>query len=405
MSTKMRPIRETIPLDEARAIIGRTIAGIARTERVRLVEAHGRVLAAAATASADVPPFARAAMDGYAVRAADTVGARREAPQVLRRVGTLFTAQVTERPLAPGECFEIATGAPMPPGADAVVIVEDTGSSADLVQVFAAVQPAQNIGRQGSDIQAGQQVLEKGAWLTASQIGALAALGLTEVTVFAKPQVAILSTGNEIVEPGRPLAAGEIYDVNKFTVAAVIEAHGGVPQFVRTASDTLDDLDRAVDESLASDVIVFSGGSSVGERDLILDVIGDRGTVLFHGISVKPGKPTAFGVIEGKPVFGLPGYPTSCLTNAYVLLAPALRTIARLPPARTNQVTVPLGRRVVSAPGRHQFYTVRLVDGVAMPAFKASGDITSMSQADGYIEIALEADAVEAGEMVTVTLF
>jgi molybdenum cofactor synthesis domain-containing protein len=261
------------------------------------------------------------------------------------------------------------------------------------------------VGPQGSDIEAGQTVLAGGEWLTPSRMGVLAALGLTEVSVYARPRVAIMSTGNEIVEPGRPLAAGEIYDVNKFTVGSVVRDHGGVPVFVRTASDTLDDLHRAVDESLASDVVVFSGGSSVGERDLILDVIGDRGTVLFHGISVKPGKPTAFGVIDDVPVFGLPGYPTSCLTNAYVLLAPALRTIARLPAARTNQVTVPLGKRVVSAPGRHQFYTVRVENGVAMPAFKASGDITSMSKADGYIEIALATDVVEAGEMVTVTLF
>jgi molybdopterin molybdotransferase len=405
MSTKMRPIRDTIPLDDARAIIERTLAAIVRTETVRLQDAHGRVLAIDAIAASDVPPFARAAMDGYAVRSADTAHATRTSPAVLRRVGKLFTAQVTEHRLGPGECLEIATGAPMPPGADAVVIVEDTQSSGDHVQVFAAVQLAQNIGRRGSDIESGQTVLSEGTWLTPGQIGALAALGMIDATVFAKPRVAILSTGNEIVEPGRPLAAGEIYDVNKFSVAAVVEEHGGVPVFVRTASDTLDDLDRAVNDSLEQDVIVFSGGSSVGERDLILDVIGDRGTVLFHGISVKPGKPTAFGVIDGKPVFGLPGYPTSCLTNAYVLLAPALRTIARLPPARTNRVTVPLGRRVVSAPGRHQFYTVRLENGVAMPAFKASGDITSMSKADGYIEIALETDAVEAGELVTVTLF
>jgi molybdenum cofactor synthesis domain-containing protein len=352
-----------------------------------------------------VPPFPRAAMDGNAVRAADTTGASRQTPRALRRVGKLFTAQVTDRVLESGECVEIATGAPMPPGADAVVIVEDTSSTADEVTMFVAVTPRQNVGRQGSDIEAGQTVLAGGEWLTPSRLGVLAALGLTDVTVSARPRVAILSTGNEIVEPGRPLAAGEIYDVNKFTVAAVVRDHGGVPVVVRTASDTLDDLHRAVDESLASDVVVFSGGSSVGERDLILDVIGNRGMVLFHGISVKPGKPTAFGVIDDVPVFGLPGYPTSCLTNAYVLLAPALRTIARLPVARINQVTVPLGKRVVSAPGRHQFYTVRLENGVAMPAFKASGDITSMSKADGYIEIALATDVVEAGEMVTVTLF
>jgi molybdopterin biosynthesis enzyme len=185
----------------------------------------------------------------------------------------------------------------------------------------------------------------------------------------------------------------------------VVREHGGIPVFVRTAADTLADLSRAVDECLAHDIIVFSGGSSVGERDLIMDLLGDRGTVLFHGISVKPGKPTAFGLIEGKPVFGLPGYPTSCLTNAYVLLAPALRRMARLPPALSRQLTVPLGQRVVSAPGRHQFYTVRVENGVAMPAFKASGDITSMSQADGFIEIALETDVVEQGETVVVTLF
>ena len=405
MSSKMRPFRDTIPLDDARAIIERTIVPIARTERVRLQHAHGRVLAAAAIAGNDVPPFARAAMDGYAVRAADTSGAGRTAPKTLRRIGQLFTAQVSERILGPGECLEIATGAPMPPGADAVVIVEDTNLEGDAVAVFAPVNAEQNVGRQGSDIVAGQTVLELGTCLTPSRIGAVAALGLSEVTVFAKPLVTLLSTGNEIAEPGRPLAAGEIYDTNKFSVAAVVEAHGGVPLFVRTASDTLEDLSRAVNDSLAGDVLVFSGGSSVGERDLILDVIGDRGQVLFHGISVKPGKPTAFGLIEGKPVFGLPGYPASCLTNAYVLLAPALRRIARLPPARTSQVIVPLGRRVVSAPGRHQFYTVRIEDGVAMPAFKASGDITSMSHADGYIEIALETNAVEAGELVTVTLF
>jgi molybdopterin biosynthesis enzyme len=160
-----------------------------------------------------------------------------------------------------------------------------------------------------------------------------------------------------------------------------------------------------VDECLAEDVLVFSGGSSVGERDLILDVIAARGEVLFHGISVKPGKPTAFGVIGGIPVFGMPGYPASCLTNAYVLLAPALRRMGHAPAAMKRTVTVPLGGRVTSAPGRHQFYTVRLENGTAMPAFKSSGDITSMSRADGYIEIPAQTDVMEAGALVDVTLF
>ena len=173
----------------------------------------------------------------------------------------------------------------------------------------------------------------------------------------------------------------------------------------QTAQDTIDDLNRAIDRCLECDLIVFSGGSSVGERDLILDVIGRRGEIVFHGIALKPGKPTAFGIVEGKPFFGMPGYPTSCLSNAYMLLVPALRRIAHLPPHHAHTVTAPLGQRIVSTTGRHQFYSVRIVDGVAQPAFKASGDITSMSQADGYIEIPAQTDIVEKGEMVEVKLF
>jgi molybdopterin molybdotransferase len=173
----------------------------------------------------------------------------------------------------------------------------------------------------------------------------------------------------------------------------------------KTAVDTFRDLSLAVDECLEQDLLVFSGGSSVGERDLILDVLAAKGEVLFHGIAVKPGKPTAFGRIGTKLVFGMPGYPTSCLSNAYILLAPALRRMARLPDQIVRSVVLPLGARVVSAPGRHQFYTVRIESGVAMPAFKASGDITSMSRADGYIEIPIDVDVVEAGTLVDVSVF
>jgi molybdopterin biosynthesis enzyme len=181
-----------------------------------------------------------------------------------------------------------------------------------------------------------------------------------------------------------------------------------------TAHDTIDALEEAVDMALgrrslgeggSCDVLVFSGGSSVGERDLILDVIGRKGEIVFHGIAVKPGKPTVFGTIDGKPMFGMPGYPTSCLSNAYMLLVPALRSMARLKPRHLPTVTLPLGQRIVSTTGRHQFYTVRIVDGHAMPAFKASGDITSMSQADGYIEIPAQTDIVEKDELVEVKLF
>jgi molybdopterin molybdotransferase len=405
MSTKMRPFGETISLDEARAIIDRSLRPIERIERVSLETARGRVLAEEIVASADVPPFSRAAMDGYAVRAADTAGATPARPATLTCIEKVFTGQMPSQTVAAGQCTEIATGAPMPPGADAVVMVEQTDADRQAVRIFAAAETGQNIGRQGADIKRGQTLMRAGELLNASRVGAVAALGRAHVEVYARPRVAILSTGNEIVDPGRPLQPGQIYDINRFTVAAVVAEHGGTPVSHRTAADTIPDLERALDDCLEDDVLVFSGGTSVGERDLILDALGNRGEVLFHGISVKPGKPTAFGLVNHKPFFGMPGYPSSCLLNTHILLVPALRFISRLPALERRTTSLPLATRVLSAKDRHQFYTVRVADGVAIPAYKASGDITSMSQADGYFEISAETDFVEQGAIVEVTLF
>jgi molybdopterin molybdotransferase len=402
----MRPIRETIPLDTARALLLEAIVPVERTERVALAEAAGRVVARTAVSQVDVPPFDRAAMDGYAVIAEDTFGTSRSDPKVLRRIDTVFTGEVASRPLARGECMEIATGAPMPVGADAVVMVEETEQAgADRIRIMTPVYPRQHIGRRAADIAAGQSVLREGDLLNPSRVGALAAIGFADVEVFARPRVAVLSTGNEIVDPGQPLKPGHIYDINRFTLSAVIRDHGGVPVPLRTAADNLDDLAAAVDAAADADVLVFSGGSSVGERDLVLDVLRQRGEVIFHGIAVKPGKPTAFGRIAGKPVLGMPGYPTSCLSNGYILLVPLLRKMARLPEYQPRVARLPLARRIVSPTGRHQFYTVRVTADGVMPAFKASGDITSMSQADGYIEIPTHTDIVEAGEVVEVKFF
>ena len=405
----MRPIRETIPLDEARALVLDAAVPVDRTERVSIASANGRVLAADAVATIDVPPFDRAAMDGYAVIAEDTFGAGRYDPKVLTCIATVFTGDAPRHAVSRGECVEIATGAPMPDGADAVVMVEETeklaAGGAATVRIFTPVYPRQNVGRRAADIGAGQVVLSRGDVLTPSRIGALAATGVPDVEVFAKPRVAILSTGNEIIEPGQPLAPGQIYDINRFTLATIIGEHGGEAVPSPTAPDSLPDLTAAIEGAAGEDLIVFSGGSSVGERDLIMDALARMGEVIFHGIAVKPGKPTVFGRIGTKPVLGMPGYPTSCLSNAYMLLVPMLRRMARLPAYQPHTVSVPLSRRVVSTTGRHQFYTVRIVDGTAVPAFKGSGDITSMSRADGYIEIPAQTDIVEAGQTVTVKLF
>jgi molybdenum cofactor synthesis domain-containing protein len=324
----------------------------------------------------------------------------------LRILERVYTGHLPTTTIEPGGCVEIATGAPLPVGADAVVMVEETTSAGDgTVEIRARAVAGQNIGRKGADISPGDAVVRAGDLLNPSRIGAAAAVGCAELEAFGQPRVAILSTGNEIVEPGRPLASGQIYDVNRFTLSAVVAAHGGVAVPQRPAADTLDALTDALEACAGADVIIFSGGSSVGERDLIVDLVADRGEMIFHGIAVKPGKPTLFARINGVPFFGMPGNPTSCLSNAYILLVPFLRATARLPLYAPRTVQARLGRRIVSPAGRHQFYTVQLRDGAAFPAFKGSGEITSLSQADGYIEIPADQSTVEESATVTVTLF
>jgi molybdenum cofactor synthesis domain-containing protein len=405
----MRPFASTISLEEARRRLDAAVRPIARTERVPLEDAVGRVAAADVTSPLDVPPFSRSAMDGYAVLSADTAGATKSTPVPLRLVDRIYTGQPSSVTIEPGTCAEIATGAPLPTGADAVVMVEETTSEGTTIVILAAAPAGQHIGRRGADIAAGDRVIAAGDLLSPSRIGAIAATGQAGVEAFAKPRVAILSTGNEVIEPGGTLAPGQIFDVNRFTLGAIVSAHGGIAEPHHAAQDTVAALIDALDACAEADLIVFSGGSSVGERDLVVDAIAARGEMIFHGIAVRPGKPTAFAAIAHgsgtTPFFGMPGNPTSCLSNAYILLVPFLRAIARLPPHAPRTVRAPLGRRIASAFNRHQFYTVRLKDGAAFPAFKGSGDITSLSQADGYIEIPADQSVVEEGALVTVTLF
>jgi molybdopterin molybdotransferase len=404
----MRPFTSTISFDEARRRLDAAVVPIRRVERLMLGASQGRVAAEDVSSTIDVPPFSRSAMDGYAVVAGDTSGASAESPVRLRVVDRLYTGQAPAVVITSGTCAEIATGAPMPPGADAVVMVEQTRKDGnDCVLIAAAATAGQNIGRRGADISAGAVVVRQGELLNPGRIGAIAAIGTKDVAVYAKPRVAILSTGNEVVEPGRTLGPGQIFDVNRFTLTAIVESNGGVADARPPVEDTVASLGSALDACAGADIIVFSGGSSVGERDLILDLVSAKGEMIFHGIAVKPGKPTAFAHIGASrtPFFGMPGNPTSCLSNAYVLLVPFLRATARLPDAPSRRVTVPLGRRIVSQAGRLQFYTVTLERGMAMPAFKGSGEITSLSHADGYIKIPADQSVVEEGTEVEVTLF
>jgi molybdenum cofactor synthesis domain-containing protein len=401
----LRPFTSTISLDEARRRLSAGVRPIERIERVALADAAGRVAAADLLSTVAVPPFSRSAMDGYAVVAGDTAAATRARPVRLRVVDRVYTGQAVEARVTAGTCVEIATGAPLPGGADAVIMVEDTARAGDdEVDILAPAAAGQNIGRKGADISPGDAVVRLGELLNPSRVGAVAAIGCADLDVFARPRVAVLSTGNEVIDPPAPLGPGQIYDVNRFTLAAVIAANGGVPELHRPAQDTMPALLAALDRCTGADVIVFSGGSSVGERDLVVDLVAARGAMIFHGIAVKPGKPTAFALVDGVPFFGMPGNPTSCLSNAYILLVPFLRATARLPLYAPKTVRAPVGRTIVSVAGRHQFYTVRLQNGAAYPAFKGSGDITSLSQADGYIEIPADQSTIEEGTIVEVTL-
>jgi molybdopterin molybdotransferase len=426
----MRPFTSTITLDEARARLLAVVRPIERVELSPLAEAHGRVLARDLVAPFDVPPFDRSAMDGYAVRAADTAGATRSDPKVLRLVGRSYTAEPFRGVLEPGDCIEIATGAPLPASADAVVMVEDTGrpgsgdwpapawlESEQTVLVLTETRAGQHIVSRGADMRSGDLLAGNGALLTPSRIGALAAVGLDRVSVYARPLVAILPTGNEVVPPGRRLPEASVYDVNSFTLGALVDRHGGAPMRFAPVRDTIEDVRAALDavqnlpgatsapEEFAADIVVFAGGSSVGERDVIIDGIRERGEILFHGIAVKPGKPTLLATIGRQIVLGMPGNPTSCLSNAHVLLVPALRAAGRLPALAFERRTCRLASTVRSPRDRHQFLPVRIDGEVATPVFKGSGEITSLSRADGYVEIELGVEEIAEGSSVVVTLY
>ncbi|MDV2989224.1 MAG: molybdopterin-binding protein [Dehalogenimonas sp.] len=401
----MKPFGQLLDFDSAlQTVLAETMV-INTNESVDLDDLAGRVLAEDLYAAMSIPPFNRAAMDGYAVIATDTFGAGRRDPRQLTIVGHVFAGDSPSLNLKAGEAIQIATGAPMPDGADAVVMVEETEKSGDVVKVFKAVYPGANIGRVGEDIKKGERVLAQGTVFDAGKIGVLASQGLSRATVLTKPRVAVMPTGEEIAAFDSELRAGQIYDINSHTIAAVIRQSGGKPEKMPIAEDKPDRLQAAIEKSLDADMVVISGGSSVGERDLMFGILEKLGKVLFHGIQIKPGKPTMFAVVRGKPVLGMPGYPTSCLINAYLLLAPAVRKMAGLPHDEGRIIEAGLSQSVPGAVGRRQFLPVKVENGKAIPLFKESGAITATADADGYLDIPQNVDILEKGEKVIVRLF
>jgi len=401
----MKLFGEILPFEEADSLIATNIKPITRVEIVSIDNSLARVLAEDIVATQSIPPFDRATVDGYAVKARDTFGLSRQNPRMLNLADVLYAGSISGKKLAAGECIQIATGAKMPQGADAVVMVEDTDKENDKVRIYRAVLPGENIATKGEDIKKGELVLKQGAVLDPAKMGVLASQGIKQVRVYEKPRVAIISTGDELSEAGERLKPGQIYDINSNTINSVVKENGCRPLKFGIIGDNPQQIMSTIKEAIKADLVVVSGGSSFGERDFISDIIQDMGNALPQDFPKKPGKPKMFALVSGKPVLSMPGYPTSCLINAYLFLAPALRKMAHLPPKRSTTFNARLSEKIqVSTKGRH-FMLVKVEQDIAQPVFKDWGAITGIAEADGYILIAENTDALEKGKLVTVTLF
>jgi putative molybdopterin biosynthesis protein len=383
-------------------------------ETVALADTVGRVLAHDVAAPIDVPPFDRANVDGFALRAADTVGATDAAPRRLAlNAEVLACGHAPTLTVAPGSATAIATGGVVPRGADAVAMIESTeliDSAAPAIDLRRAVSPGQFISYAGSDIARGETLLRRGATISSREIGMLAACGLDAVDVVRRPKVAVLSTGDELTALGTLLRPGAVYDSNGAIIAAAVREAGGEPVAFGAFPDDEDALEAAVRRALADcDMVVLSGGTSKGAGDLSHRIVSRLGSpgVIVHGVALKPGKPLCLAVAQGKPIVVLPGFPTSAIFTFHAFVAPVIRAKACLPAeaAVTVDATVPV--RIPSELGRKEFVLVALVAGaegpIAFPIGKGSGSVTTFSQADGFLEVDALRTAVDPGTRAAVT--
>lgn len=384
------------------------------SERRKLAAALGASLAEDITAPIDVPPFDRSNVDGFAVRSADLATAGEGAQVRLGLNGeTIHCGTVPALQVAAGTATPIATGGPLPRGADAVVMVEHTQPAGSAtIDVRRAASPGQFISYAGSDIARGEALLRAGTIVGSREVGMLAACGLAEVSVVRKPRVAVISTGDELVQPGEVLAPAAIYDTNGAIVTAAIDENGGEAVFLGAIPDDEAQLEAAMRRALAdADMLVLSGGTSKGAGDLSHRIIGRLGQpgIIAHGIALKPGKPLCLAVCDGKPVVILPGFPTSAMFTFHDMIVPVLRKMAGLPPRSDAKVNATVPVRIASELGRTEFVMVSLVEGkdglIAYPSGKGSGAITSFAQADGFLRIDALADQMPAGIEAEVTLF
>jgi molybdopterin molybdotransferase len=388
-----------------------------RTESVPLGAADGRVLAEPITAAVPVPGYDRAAMDGWAVRAEDTFGASDRSPAILRRrdTGDAADDHATPDAVAPGEAGRVHTGSAMPDGADAVVMIEHTEAVGGDVEVFDAVAEGENVGDAGEDVAVDQHLYDAGHRLRPSDLGLLKSVGVDRPEVYAAPTVGVVPTGDEIVQqaPG----PGEVIETNGLTVSQFVERWGGQATYRNIVPDDPHAIRAAIQRDLTKDIVVTTGGSSVGERDHTVDVIDELGEVLVHGVALKPGHPVALGVVEETPVLALPGYPVACIVNAVQFLRPAMRAVAGRAPAMPEHPTseATLARKIDSEPGVRTFARVRLEESAdgesnedadrpqAIPTrASGAGVLSSVALADGWVVVPEDSEGIPADTTVAV---
>ncbi len=399
-------VKKVISLEEARRRLEEGWRPLPRVEEVGIWEALGRVLAEGVRCAVDLPPFDRAMYDGYAVRAGDTFGAEEDAPASLRVVGRVEAGEWPSVRVGKGEAVRIATGAPLPPGSDAVVMAEDTVEEEGEVRVYRPVSPWENVWRRGAERRRGEPLLPPGRVLGVREVGALAAAGVGRVRVYARPRVGVMATGDELEEPGRRLGKGKIFNSNGPMLCAAVASCGCTPVWLGVSRDSPRELRRGIERGISRcEALVISGGTSEGERDLVPSLVSEMGRLLFHGLALKPGKPTLFALVRGKPLFGLPGYPLSALLVFRLLVEPFLRRMAGLPQPSPPSVRARLAEEVGKARGREELIPVRLEGGLARVVRKGSGAITSLLEADGYLRAPRERERLRKGEEVEVILF
>ncbi|MEJ2313241.1 MAG: molybdopterin molybdotransferase MoeA [Nitrospirota bacterium] len=381
---------------------------------IPLTEAFGRVLAREAVSPEDLPGFPRSTMDGFAVSSADTFGAAETAPAYLSVSGEVLMGRSPGFELSRGQAARISTGGMLPTGSDAVVMLEHVQElEGGMIEVQRAVAPGENVIRRGEDLGAGQGIVGRGRLLRPHDVAVLAGAGFPDVRVYRRPSVAIISTGDEVVPVGQPLMAGQVRDMNSVTLAGLLLEDGCVPVRKGIVKDELGALREALDGALGeSDMVLISGGSSVGARDLTEKAIAEAGAVLFHSVSMKPGKPLLVGIVKGKTVYGLPGHPRAVSVCYDVFIRPVVRKLAGIEPDVSdefrNVVWARLARSISSSPGRQEVFSVALTfrEGTlwAEPVLGKSGLLNVLVRADGTITVPAGKPGLGKGESVRVRL-